>query len=109
MQCDQDVQDIQCQQPRGDVLGALRYREHVVRRHASRSTDALVYVINGRLVDQIEVAGTTPRLRWRQREHEKITLALEYRKALPHPPAPTTAFEPPFQSADIHTTHRSQW
>src|SRR4029077_16548240 len=109
MQRDQDIQDIQCQQPRRDVLGAPRCGEHVVRRHASRATAALVYVIDGCLVDQIEVAGTTTRLRQREREHEKITLALEYMIGLTYRRDPTTVLKSTLQSADIHTIHPIPW
>src|SRR2546430_6283733 len=62
-QRDQDIQDIQRQESGGDVSGALRCGEHLLRRHAARSADAPVHVIYGGLVDQVEVAGTTTRPR----------------------------------------------
>src|SRR2546423_10003226 len=87
-QRDQDIQDIQRQESGGDVPGALRCGEHLLRSHTARSADALVHVIDGGLVDQVEVAGTTTRPRQRERQHEKITLALEYMVGLTHRPDP---------------------
>src|SRR2546421_736987 len=46
----------------------------------------------------------TTLFRSRERQHEKITLALEYMIGLTHRPDPTTVLESTLQSADIHTT-----
>src|SRR5580658_4207637 len=86
-------QDIQCKQRRSDVFGAAGCGNDGFCRDASGTADALVHVLDGVLINHVEVARSPSRLRNGKRKHEEITLRFEHMIGLMHRLDPAAVLE----------------
>ena len=77
IQCYQDVQDVQCHQAGRNVAGASCDRERVFGGHPAPAPKMSLYIVNRCATHDVEIPGTSARLRQREGEDEEVVRRLE--------------------------------